>query len=113
VFSSWLAVPYIVVTFGLAVTPVLRRFGRFGDFSYGMYLFAFPVQQSIVHLFKNEVGFYTLVVGTTVVSVACAYASWHLVEKRALLMKPRGLASKAAASDQPNAEITAPVAGAA
>ena len=27
----------------------LSRFGRYGDFSYGIYLFAFPVQQILVH----------------------------------------------------------------
>ena len=98
-FSSWLAVPYIVITFGLAATAVLRRFGRFGDFSYGMYLYAFPIQQSIVHLFKNDVGFYTLVVLTTAGSAACACLSWHLVEKRALMMKPASLTHRTSAKN--------------
>jgi len=47
---TWIFVPYIVLTIGWASTPVLRRFGRFGDPSYGMYLYAFPVQQTLVYL---------------------------------------------------------------
>ena len=42
-----LLVPYAVLALGSASWPVLRAFGRFGDFSYGAYLGAFPVQQLV------------------------------------------------------------------
>src|SRR5260363_214001 len=40
-----------------ASTPVIRRFGRFGDLSYGVYIYAFPVQQTMVWLTGNKISF--------------------------------------------------------
>ena len=45
---SWVALPYAVLVIGLASTPVVRRAARYGDMSYGLYLWAFPVQQVLV-----------------------------------------------------------------
>ena len=85
---SWLVFPYVVLTVGLASTPVLRRSARFGDLSYGIYLWAFPVQQVVVHTFGvlNMVLNLLLVSG---VSAVLAFASWHLVEKPSLRLKDR------------------------
>ena len=85
---AWIAVPYLVVTFGSQSTPVLRRFGRFGDISYGLYLWGFPVQQSVIAVF----GILPLALDLLIVvpvSAAIAFASWHLIEKRALAQKAR------------------------
>jgi peptidoglycan/LPS O-acetylase OafA/YrhL len=35
--------------------PVLRKWGRFGDFSYGIYLYALPVQQLLIQFFRNDI----------------------------------------------------------
>ena len=83
-----LVLPYVVLTIGLASTPVLRRSARFGDLSYGIYLWAFPVQQVLVHAFGvlNMAVNLVLVAG---VSALLALASWHLVEKPSLRLKDR------------------------
>jgi peptidoglycan/LPS O-acetylase OafA/YrhL len=84
---AWVALPYIVVASGQRSTPALRRAGRFGDISYGTYLWGFPIQQiviwslGILPLWQNI----AIVVPCT---AAVAFASWHLVEKRALALKP-------------------------
>jgi peptidoglycan/LPS O-acetylase OafA/YrhL len=62
-----------------------NNFGRFGDFSYGLYIFHFPVIQVFVYynLFKN----YNTVVAVTITiltSVALAILSWNFIEKRFL-----------------------------
>ncbi|MES2582828.1 MAG: acyltransferase [Pseudomonadota bacterium] len=60
-----------------------------GDLSYGLYIFAFPVQQIGVHLGRGlgwGVGTYLCI--SAVVTVALAYLSWHGVEKQALRFKP-------------------------
>lgn len=86
--GSWLALPYVILTIGLASTPVVRRSARFGDLSYGIYLWAFPVQQTLVHAFGvlNMAINLVLVAG---ISAVLAFASWHLVEKPSLRLKDR------------------------
>jgi peptidoglycan/LPS O-acetylase OafA/YrhL len=65
-----------------------------GDLSYGLYAFAFPVQQMVVHWGKGRswslgVSFFI----SLLVTSGLAFASWHLVEKRALRFKPGARAS--------------------
>jgi peptidoglycan/LPS O-acetylase OafA/YrhL len=63
---------------------------RLGDLSYGMYIFAFPVQQVVVELGRERGwAFTTHLVLSFLVTSVLAYASWHLLEKRALLFKPK------------------------
>ncbi len=60
-----------------------------GDISYGVYIFAFPVQQVGVHVGRGlgwGVGTYLLI--SAIVTGALAYLSWHGVEKQALRFKP-------------------------
>lgn len=63
---------------------------RLGDLSYGMYIFAFPVQQIVVELGgRRGWSFATHLWVTFLVTSLLAYVSWHLIEKRALLFKPK------------------------
>jgi peptidoglycan/LPS O-acetylase OafA/YrhL len=74
----------------LAYHPRLRWGGylRVGDYSYGTYVLAFPVQQFIIWRFgitQPPLAFAL----TLVVTVALAIVSWHVVEKPALGLKSR------------------------
>jgi peptidoglycan/LPS O-acetylase OafA/YrhL len=82
----FLALPYLL--FFLAFVPggAVRRFNAVGDYSYGLYLFAFPVQQVIV-AFAPGVTVLELALGATAVSLAIAWCSWHMVEQPALAWK--------------------------
>ena len=60
---------------------------RMGDWSYGAYLYGFPVQQVLAHFKLHEASFIGYVVACTVVTFALAGLSWHLVEKQALKWK--------------------------
>ncbi len=82
---EWLTLAYVVIALGLHSTPVLRRAARFGDLSYGMYLYAFPMQQIVL-----DHGPAWGIVRCTLGSLAAAFFSWHLVEAPALRFKPRG-----------------------
>lgn len=86
--ALWLALPTTVLLFGNASTPFLRRSGRFGDLSYGMYIYAFPVQQTLIWLYKDSLPWGVLLGLTVAVTSLLAFASWHLVEKWALRFKP-------------------------
>ncbi|BDT68304.1 hypothetical protein os1_24860 [Comamonadaceae bacterium OS-1] len=87
--ALWLVVPSTTVLFSCASTPVLRRAGRFGDLSYGVYIYAFPVQQTLIWLYREKLSWHLVLGLTLAVTLALAFASWHLVEKRALQWKPR------------------------
>lgn len=80
---AWLVLPYTVLTLGLRSTPGIRRAGRCGDFSYGIYLWGFPVQQVFVGLAPNAPLWFHIA-SVAVVAGAIAVVSWHLVERRAL-----------------------------
>lgn len=86
---TWIFVPYIVLTVGWMSTPLLRRFGRFGDPSYGMYLYAFPVQQTVIYLRGNDIDYVTLTIITTIISAVLGFLSWHLLERPVLALKPK------------------------
>lgn len=102
----WLVLPYVAIALGTSRTPVLSRVGRFGDISYGLYLYAFPVQQSLIALMPG-LPFSVSVLLTLLVSSALAFASWHLIEKRALTLKP-GPSSKTPAVPVSKASAVAP-----
>lgn len=60
---------------------------RIGDWSYGAYLYGFPVQQVLAHYKLHEFSFAAYVAVCTVVTFALAGLSWHGVEKQALRWK--------------------------
>ena len=86
--ATWLALPVLTVMAGRASWPVLRHAGRWGDPSYGLYIYAFPVQQTLVMLLGEEQGVWPLLALSTACTLVLAYASWHVVEKPLLRRKP-------------------------
>lgn len=81
-------VPPLAIAAGRQSWPVLRSAGRFGDLSYGIYIYAWPVQQITVALLEANTSYFRLLGVTLSITVALAYLSWHLVEKVALRHKP-------------------------
>ena len=83
-----IAFPYVVIW--IATLPVgwMNRFGHGGDFSYGMYLYAFPVQQTIVAVGGAAWAYPAYLAAAFLLSLACAVASWHGIERPALRLKP-------------------------
>ncbi len=82
-----LGLPVMVVLFGTGSTPVLRRTGRFGDISYGLYIYAYPVQQTVIWLSNNQLPFIAGLVLSALVTILLAWLSWRLVEQPALRLK--------------------------
>ena len=77
------------VLFYAAFSPRLKmqHFARHGDFSYGLYLYAFPIQQILVEYFAKSFNAYTLALATFALTLGMAVLSWNLVEKRFLRLK--------------------------
>ncbi|HEY0254056.1 MAG TPA: acyltransferase [Kofleriaceae bacterium] len=87
---SLACMPYFIITAGLAATRGLRDVIRIGDLSYGLYIYAFPIQHVWMKwsgLNARGHGLLALLVFSTTAPIALA--SWHLVEKRALRFKGR------------------------
>jgi peptidoglycan/LPS O-acetylase OafA/YrhL len=76
--------------FWIGFHPSLRFHGwaKHGDFSYGMYLYAFPVQQMLIQ--KLHLGHPLLLLALSLpASVAMGALSWHAVEKWFLARRPK------------------------
>jgi peptidoglycan/LPS O-acetylase OafA/YrhL len=86
--AGQLTLPYVVLVLGYrAPEAVDRVMRRIGDLSYGTYIYAFPVQQTIIHF--HDISPPVLIAVTVPITYACAFASWRLVERPALRLRRR------------------------
>jgi len=75
-----------ILIVGICSTSIFASFGRFGDASYGIYIFAFPVQQLCILSIE---GFWLSMTAALVITILIGYATWHTFEKRCLRYKPQ------------------------
>jgi peptidoglycan/LPS O-acetylase OafA/YrhL len=83
-----LSVPALTIWIGNRSWPVLRSAGRFGDLSYGVYIYAWPVQQLVVAAFGREASYIALLIPSLAITLPWAWLSWRYVEAPALNRKP-------------------------
>ncbi len=76
--------------------PKLRA-GRWGDLSYGLYIYGWPSEQLVIWLKGGHASWWQVFAGGLAVATALAFASWHLIEAPALRLKPRPAAAPALA----------------
>ncbi|PCI57707.1 MAG: acyltransferase [Gammaproteobacteria bacterium] len=76
------------IVFYLAYMPrgSIRKFNQLGDYSYGIYIYAWPIQQSIVALLPG-ISIVELCIYSLILTLIFSYCSWHIIEKRALKLK--------------------------
>lgn len=80
--------PYAILCLAFIPNKTISQFGKFGDYSYGMYLYAWPVQQAVMQFFGVGLSFFAYVLISALITLFFAYLSWHCVEKCALRLKP-------------------------
>ena len=80
-------------TFWVGYVPggVIRKFNALGDYSYGIYIYAFPLQGLAVWLMPGQSPLMNMVVALPL-TLILSIASWHLVEGPAMQSKGRVLA---------------------
>jgi peptidoglycan/LPS O-acetylase OafA/YrhL len=66
----------------------LTSFGRYGDFSYGLYIYAFPVQQWLVSQMPQQTPWENFLMAFPL-TLLLAVLSWYLVERPCLRLKSR------------------------
>ncbi len=81
------AVGYLILYIGFIDIDLHTVLHPVGDISYGMYIYAFPVQQTLVQLCGDTMSIATFFISATCITSLCALLSWHLVEKRFLQLK--------------------------
>jgi peptidoglycan/LPS O-acetylase OafA/YrhL len=77
-----LALPYLVLY--LAARLPFQKMERWGDYSYGIYIFSFPIQQLLYFHGLHRLGFAAYLAASLILSLAAGILSWWLVEKPAL-----------------------------
>lgn len=82
-----LTLPYLVIYFAYAKIPFINKWGTYGDFSYGIYVWAFPVQQTISCLMLDKLNIYSYMAITFAITLLCGILSFKLIEKPALDLK--------------------------
>jgi len=83
---QFIFIPLLIIGLGIKSTKYINSVsGSVGDLSYGIYIYGFPVQQTLMYFFKLD--YINLMLYASIISVVFAYFSWHLVEKKALKFK--------------------------
>jgi peptidoglycan/LPS O-acetylase OafA/YrhL len=98
VFGCYLAL-WLAVSPRLPVIPA----ARFGDLSYGLYIYGWPAEQTVMWLSNGRASWWQLFLIALPATGAIAFISWHLVEHPMLRLKPgtrRGAARYATAVQQ-------------
>lgn len=82
VFTLWL----IYAVFWFAYVPNLHFFNRLGDYSYGLYIYAYPIEQTL-RQYIPAIRPLELFCCASFLTLGCAMLSWHFVEHPALDLK--------------------------
>jgi len=88
-YYSVVLIPYSVLC--IAFTPLLpfHKVAKYGDFSYGLYIYAFPVQQTLVYYFLGDLNELTFLISASIITLVFAYFSWHYIEKPCMNLKKK------------------------
>jgi len=81
---------YLVMYLAARLPRQVQWIGAKNDYSYGVYIYGFLVQQVTAYLGWYKLGYVPWVVICFAISFGCAWISWHLVEKRAMSLKNWG-----------------------
>lgn len=79
---------YLLIYLACLASLPLHNFCRYGDFSYGLYIFACPIQQLLLSYLGKQIPVSVLFGSAFLFTLAIAALSWHLVEAPALALKP-------------------------
>ena len=85
-FVYVVTIAYIVLYIAYIPSGWIRSYNKMGDYSYGVYIYAFPIQQSIAASI-HDVSVPVMVLISTSITFTLAIISWHIIEMNALSWK--------------------------
>ena len=99
-FGCYLAL-WLALTPRLPVIPA----ARFGDLSYGIYIYGWPAEQAVIWLLGGRAAWWQVFLLALPAAATLAFLSWHLVERRALRLKPGSKRAPAAPRREAGVEV--------
>ncbi|MEW2414326.1 acyltransferase [Streptomyces sp. NPDC046866] len=84
------AFAYLLLWLAIRLPKPLRKVGSTSDYSYGIYIYGFVVEQSVAALGGARWGFAAYLGLSAAGTLAAAALSWHLVERPAMRWKDLG-----------------------
>ncbi|MCK5360281.1 MAG: acyltransferase [Gammaproteobacteria bacterium] len=83
---TYTSLSYLILYCAYIPNGFIRKFNNLGDYSYGIYIYGYPVQQSFEHLWP-ELNLLTTFLFTYLSTLLLSILSWHLIEKKMLSYK--------------------------
>lgn len=80
---QYIIIPYVILSFALASKPIFAKVNKI-DISYGMFLFSFVIQQTLINLFLKkgvDLNIYVLLLLTIFASVFMGIVTEQFIEK--------------------------------
>jgi peptidoglycan/LPS O-acetylase OafA/YrhL len=88
-FLVWLITAYASLNIGVGAFLVLKRVGKYGDFSYGIYIYAFLVQQIVSYYLMPNINWMLAFVLSGLITAILAWVSWVCIESPVLKLKSK------------------------
>lgn len=88
-FSNLVHICIAVITLGFTVLNLtwLKKIAPQSDFSYGLYIYGYPVEQLLVNYAYPYINGFPLFLLILLITFVLAFLSWNFIEKRALQFK--------------------------
>lgn len=82
-----LSLSYLLFWFAFNQNINFSRFAKFGDPSYGIYIYGFLIQQVVIMCFNGQMSSQLNTIIALPIACLFGYASYHLIEKHFLKLK--------------------------
>jgi peptidoglycan/LPS O-acetylase OafA/YrhL len=101
-----IGLPYIVVYVATAGTIGTKLHDKIGDLSYGIYLYSYPITNSVVSVTNSKLPNLAVFFIELPIILAVSYFSWTFIEKRSLSFKRRKKTAAGSESLAPSMPVT-------
>ena len=86
-FAAYIvALPYLLLYLAYVPAGFVRKYNQLGDYSYGVYIYGWPLQQTIVFL-SPGISVPAMLLLSAAAALPLAVLSWHVIEQPALQLK--------------------------
>jgi peptidoglycan/LPS O-acetylase OafA/YrhL len=88
--ENFIALPACIITVYVGTRNLPRNWFTVGsDYSYGIYLYGFPIQQTLVASWPYQMGWFENIVWSILIATSLAALSWRFIEKPALELRSK------------------------